>query len=347
MPKINSSDERSQSRKLKTSKQILAVSIFLILTFSFSVLFVEYRTPKTGLYNHINSYWMKRSDQIDLAVLLKSEINHTKQRDVIRKTWAKINGNLSLKVMYFFVIGYKNVSESDWNELQEENKKFKDVLTFLSNDDFSRIFWDFIWYYDVGFVKHGFKYLLKCDDSCYVRLKALTRVLKGFETNYLEGNLDKINKSNSIFESVEINNVKNDNYGQLKKDLYWGYFNNFEMISYAFNGGYVLSTQIVGFLANNKNYLRYYHSEDVSVGAWLASVNNIVRIHDRRFDTEYVSRGCQNYYLIRHNVSPDEMMEMYKNLKEKRQLCTKEQRNVKEYLYDWSVAPTKCCNRVL
>lgn len=40
-------------------------------------------------------------------------------------------------------------------------------------------------------------------------------------------------------------------------------------------------------------------NEDVSVGIWLAPLR-IERRHDRRFDTEWRSRGCLNHYVITH-----------------------------------------------
>lgn len=92
------------------------------------------------------------------------------------------------------------------------------------------------------------------------------------------------------------------------------------------------------------NY-RYYNSEDTSVGAWLASVSNIVRIHDIRFDTEWTTRGCQDYYLISHNLSTNKMVEMYDNIVKFGRLCNRETINRSHYLYDWGFPPSKCCNR--
>ena len=41
-------------------------------------------------------------------------------------------------------------------------------------------------------------------------------------------------------------------------------------IPYALGGGYVLSANLVGFLADNAAALRPYRAEDASVGTWLA-----------------------------------------------------------------------------
>ncbi|KAF7278965.1 hypothetical protein GWI33_007774 [Rhynchophorus ferrugineus] len=154
-----------------------------------------------------------------------------------------------------------------------------------------------------------------------------------------------------VNKNIDINNI----------NLYWGYFNGNarvkstgkwkevdwitcdKYVPYALGGGYILSKELVSFLGKNADYFRTFNSEDTSVGLWLSSVNNIVRIHDIRFDTEWTSRGCKNFYLVTHNISPKEMSVMYDNLINNKQLCTKEEEKRKYYLYDWSSPPSQCC----
>lgn len=88
---------------------------------------------------------------------------------------------------------------------------------------------------------------------------------------------------------------------------------------------------------------RSFNSEDVSVGLWLAPLQNILRIHDRRFDTEWTTRGCQNSYLVTHNLSRDGMKIMFQNLMSKGELCTTEIKKRNYYMYNWSVPPSECC----
>lgn len=91
---------------------------------------------------------------------------------------------------------------------------------------------------------------------------------------------------------------------------------------------------------------RLYKSEDISVGVWLSSVKNILRIHDRRFDTEWTSRGCHNDHLIIHNISEKKMREFYRNVIETNKLCDKEEVRRAYYMYNWTVSPSKCCTAV-
>ena len=67
--------------------------------------------------------------------------------------------------------------------------------------------------------------------------------------------------------------------------------------------------------------------------------------HDVRFDTEYMSRGCDNSYLVQHKISQAQMIERYKNLVTYDKLCPSEFRKRASYEYDWRVPPSQCCKR--
>lgn len=87
-----------------------------------------------------------------------------------------------------------------------------------------------------------------------------------------------------------------------------------------------------------------YKTEDVSVGSWLSPLN-VTRIHDPRFDTEYVSRGCSNTYLVTHKHSPGSMKSLHQNLMDTGKLCETEFQARLSYMYNWDALPSKCCVR--
>ncbi|VDN27609.1 unnamed protein product [Gongylonema pulchrum] len=87
---------------------------------------------------------------------------------------------------------------------------------------------------------------------------------------------------------------------------------------------------MVDFIVRNRDLLKLYKSEDVSVGAWLAGLD-VRYVHDPRFDTEFRSRGCNNQYIITHKQSAESL--------------EKEYRVRASYVYDWSVPPSQCCVR--
>lgn len=88
---------------------------------------------------------------------------------------------------------------------------------------------------------------------------------------------------------------------------------------------------------------RTLNSEDVSVGLWLAPIRNINRKHDTRFDTEWISRGCQNDFLVIHKQSIEEMRRMYKHIQQTDRTCENEHLIRPTYEYNWNVKPSQCC----
>ncbi|CAI9169212.1 unnamed protein product [Rangifer tarandus platyrhynchus] len=93
-----------------------------------------------------------------------------------------------------------------------------------------------------------------------------------------------------------------------------------------------------------REYLRAWHSEDVSLGAWLAPVD-LQQEHDPRFDIEYKSRGCNNQYLVTHKQSLEDMLEKHRTLTHKGRLCKRKVQLRLSYVYDWSASPSQCCQR--
>ncbi|XP_037076708.1 beta-1,3-galactosyltransferase 6-like [Pollicipes pollicipes] len=115
-------------------------------------------------------------------------------------------------------------------------------------------------------------------------------------------------------------------------------------LPYALGGGYVISSDLVAHLAASAPLLRRFGSEDVSMGAWLAPLD-VTRRHEPRFDTEYMSRGCDNRYLVMHKQSAAQMAEKQRTLESRGVLCEREHRTRSSYIYNWTVPASHCCKR--
>lgn len=264
-----------------------------------------------------------------LVVLILSAPSNTQQRDAIRQTWLNAPRE-SYDVVHYFSLGAGDLESDEYMTLQSEQNRFHDLLLIPSvNDSYrtltKKLQQSFIWLVQNA----DFKFLLKVDDDSFAQLGEIMK---------------------------ELHSVKD------KKKLYWGFFSGHAQVKqyglwqekewnlcdhylpYAVGGGYVLSHDLVSFIEKNKEYLKLYRSEDVSVGAWLAALS-INRIHDPRFDTEYKSRGCFNSYLITHKQSIEEMKEKHWLLKEKGRLCREQTRSRYSYIYNWNVLPSHCCVR--
>ncbi|KAK7093283.1 beta-1,3-galactosyltransferase 6-like [Littorina saxatilis] len=279
------------------------------------------------------AFWEKhhlapsRDLKTSLVVMVISGVDNRHQRNTIRDTW--LSDARKASVMVKFVIGT--------NLLAEEAKKSLDREQFLHNDllllndlteSYTNLTTKLLYTLQWVDVTVDYKYFLKVDDDSYVRADIIVKELQH----------------------------------KPAERLYWGFFNGRARVKksgqwaekdwflcdrylpYALGGGYILSSDLVHYVASNSKYLQHYLSEDVSLGAWLAPVK-VDRIHDERFDTEFVSRGCRNDYLITHKQSAMSMQHLHQNLHKSGKLCSKEEMKRESYKYDWSVLPSKCCLR--
>ena len=145
--------------------------------------------------------------------------------------------------------------------------------------------------------------------------------------------------------------------------LYWGYFMGHAFpeltgkwaetrwfhcphyLPYAMGGGYVLSRRTVQAIVRFSSRLKLYSNEDVAVASWLAPYR-LVRKHDLRFNVESLSHGCNNGYIISHKERVRMLYEKYTSLLRNRTLCSEEKEIRPAYVYNWTVSPLQCCERL-
>ncbi|XP_026817344.1 beta-1,3-galactosyltransferase 6-like [Rhopalosiphum maidis] len=254
--------------------------------------------------------------RVKLLVLVLSTVKNTNRRDAIRETWAKTKGDFKI----LFVVSKDKF-------LNAEKLVHEDLLEVDEIDEYRlltrKIIASFSVVYDINF-----DYLLKCDDDSFVNMPLMINELeympkKRFYWGFFTGN-SIIKKSGELKET---NWIVCDKY-----------------LPYAFGGGYILSKDLITHIVKNRDYLSLFVSEDVSVGAWLSPLN-ITRKHDQRFDTEWISRGCQNDYLVTHKRNPEMMRLHWSNIIQTGKLCDEEFKSMASYEYNWSVMPSKCCVR--
>lgn len=269
-------------------------------------------------------------ENVFLLVVVLSSISGLERRNAARETWVKGCSNLIPKVLVKFSIGTAGLSDAGTNLLKKENGRFDDLLLL---DDLEESYHNLslkvlktFAYIDKGF---DASYIFKADDDTFVLLDEVLKEL-----------------------------VKRDS----KTSLYWGYFNGRARVKkkgkwketdwflsdyylpYALGGGYALSGDLVHHIASNAYGLQLYHSEDVSVGVWLSGFS-AERRHDVRFNTEFVSRGCRNVYLVSHKQSVKDMRTKYDNIQRTGKQCDKEYQTRLSYIYNWTVPPSECCKR--
>jgi len=265
-----------------------------------------------------------------LIVLTLSAPDDLESRDAIRQTWFNF---LPSDCRAYFVIGTQGLSPSKLDVLNAEMTEHFDLIllpdiidSYSSLSD--KLVAAFMW-----LIKNvEFSYVFKADVDTFARVQLITAELH-------------------MRKSTE-------------RPVYWGFFDGRARVKrtgrwaekswtvcdrylpHARGGGYILSFQIVDYIVKNAAVLQRFNSEDVSVGVWTAPLN-IDRWHDPRFDTEHVSRGCHDSYIVTHKHNPAALRTLYKNLLDTGRLCGRmgQFRLRLSYNYDWSVLPSRCCFR--
>lgn len=266
-------------------------------------------------------------DEFNLIVLILSSPGNIEQRNAIRETWAS---EFDEKSQYLFAIGKMNIDKTTLNVLRDEQAVHGDILLLPVHESYSRLTKKLLAAIIHVASTYTFRFLLKVDDDSFVNVKTLIGTLDSVESN-IPVYWGYFNGKATVFKK-----------GKWKEDEW---FLCDKYLPYAVGGGYILSSPAVQFIANNGHLLSTYRSEDVSVGTWLAPLN-MSRIHDVRFDTGHISRGCQNSHIITHKKSPALMRALHSSLQQSGRPCLVETEISKPYQYDWSVAPSKCCSKL-
>ncbi|XP_013393982.1 beta-1,3-galactosyltransferase 6 [Lingula anatina] len=261
-----------------------------------------------------------------MVVAILTGRQNRERRDMIRQTWLS---NVTKDIVPYFVIGTKDLTPEEMSHLKLENKKTNDLLLLPDvHDAYEKLADKVLQMYIWLDANVHFHYIFKGDDDTFARVDVIAEELKR----------------------------------KKQQRLYWGFFSGRahvyrrgkwaekewvlcdRYLPYALGGGYILSSDLIHYIANSANYLQKFKSEDVSVGAWLAPVE-LNRVHDTRFDTEYKSRGCSNKYIVTHKQTTELMKQKFASIQMSGRLCKKEVKLRNSYEYDWEALPSQCCTR--
>ncbi|XP_071840499.1 beta-1,3-galactosyltransferase 6-like isoform X1 [Apostichopus japonicus] len=279
------------------------------------------------IFSRDDSAIVHKKYKASLVVFILSAPPLLTRREELRNNWLQKQNK---DVMIRFVLGTAKVSEKEFAELKKENDKFKDLLYLTNVEDafksLTRKVLEMMVWADSNV---EFDYMLKVDDDSFVRLDVLQRELES---------KSKVKLYWGFFDG-RAHVHRNGKYGEADWVLCDRY------IPYALGGGYVISSDLVHFVARNAPYLKLHHAEDVSLGSWLAPVD-VTREHDPRFDTEYKSRGCRNVYIISHKQSIESLRNKWQHLQSTGKMCESEQQLRQSYVYNWNKLPSECCERV-
>lgn len=253
---------------------------------------------------------------------------------------------LNIKIKHLFAIGTLGIDKSLRGEIISEQKVYNDLLLLEDlEDSYKNLSLKLIKSMQkLDRTTPNFKFVLKSDDDTYAKLDYLTLDLMQYE------------------EKLRAMKQRKDTLDNL--ELYWGYFHgranikksgqwaevNYNLceryLPYALGGGYVLSKNLVKYIAANGDNLSRFGSEDISVGTWLSTFRNIHRRHDLRFDTAYMPRDCKSYHIVLHKRTPADMRKIFSGNACFSEVQYDRSKRPKEYFYDWSQSPMKCCDNI-
>ncbi|XP_058525357.1 UDP-GalNAc:beta-1,3-N-acetylgalactosaminyltransferase 2 isoform X2 [Ochotona princeps] len=177
--------------------------------------------------------------------------------------------------------------------LKEESSIYDDIVFVDVVDTYRNVPAKLLNFYSWTVATVSFDLLLKTDDDCYVDLEA-------------------------VFNRITQKNLDGPNFWWGNFRLNWavdrtGKWQELEYPSpaypaFACGSGYVISRDIVGWLASNAGWLKTYQGEDVSMGIWMAAIG------PRRYQDSLwlCEKTCETGMLSSPQYSPQELTELWK-----------------------------------
>ncbi|XP_053460111.1 UDP-GalNAc:beta-1,3-N-acetylgalactosaminyltransferase 2 isoform X3 [Nycticebus coucang] len=185
-----------------------------------------------------------------------------------------------------------NLHEED-GFLEEESSAYDDIVFVDVVDTYRNVPAKLLNFYKWTVETTSFDLLLKTDDDCYIDLEA-------------------------VFDRIAQKNLDGPNFWWGNFRLNWavdrtGKWQELEYPSpaypaFACGSGYVISRDIVDWLASNSGRLKTYQGEDVSMGIWMAAIGP-KRYQDSLWLCE---KTCETGMLSSPQYSPQELAELWK-----------------------------------
>ncbi|XP_005993397.1 UDP-GalNAc:beta-1,3-N-acetylgalactosaminyltransferase 2 isoform X2 [Latimeria chalumnae] len=182
--------------------------------------------------------------------------------------------------------------------LEEESSIHGDMVFVDVVDIYRNVPSKLLHFYKWSVESENYRMMLKTDDDCYVDLEAILNKI----TNKHQ------NKTNFWWGNFRLN---------WAVDL-TGKWQELEYLSpaypaFACGSGYVISYDLVRWLAENSERLKIYQGEDVSMGIWMAAI-----APQKYQDSCWVcEKMCQSDMLTSPQYTPDELTDLWRN----KQLC--------------------------
>jgi galactosylxylosylprotein 3-beta-galactosyltransferase len=226
--------------------------------------------------------------------ILSSPSNH-RRRSAARNTWMKLLSNsLKNKIFLKFFIGKSK--EVDEKKLQEEKEAFQDIVLLDFEEDYSKLLLKTLRVFQWCENNIEFDLFMKTDDDSFIRVDLL---------------LDEMRLRIPRAELIYLGFMHNRSFvhRQETSKFYEPHFEDCQTyLPYASGAGYILSNELVRYLAWPPLPLRHFRNEDVGIGFLLSTIQKR-NIHETRFHPEREGSGeslCPIHFLLQHHLDPEE-----------------------------------------
>ncbi|XP_053567053.1 UDP-GalNAc:beta-1,3-N-acetylgalactosaminyltransferase 2 [Bombina bombina] len=191
--------------------------------------------------------------------------------------------------------------------LQKESTTFEDIIFVHVVDTYRNVPSKLLQFYKWTVEFTSFEFLLKTDDDCYIDME-------------------------NVFNMIDHKKLKSANTWWGNFRLNWavdrtGKWQELEYLSpaypaFACGSGYVISKDIVQWLASNSDKLKTYQGEDVSMGIWMSAIG------PRRYQDNHwlCEKKCETGMLSSPQYSPEELMELWQQKVRCRNPCACKER---------------------
>ena len=250
-----------------------------------------------------------------ILICVHSAPSSIQRRALIRKTWAKGQTNLPIKV--FFIIGINQSTSS--KDLRDESERFGDILQENFVDSYNNLTLKsmFMLKYSQTLDKKV-KYLMKVDDDSYVNLKRLMDYMTIIQKRCSEKCiLGHVLGPGSPVNRPNYSDIAKQNRQFTEKWEVPGYIYQNDVFPNAVSGsGYVITTDAINCVYNAGLKTSFLNLEDVFITGLAAAQCQIILRNSQWFAymgkrTKFVKKQD----ILIHGLKKDtELMEVYKRL---------------------------------
>jgi len=187
--------------------------------------------------------------------------------------------------------------------ISREMEENRDILLLNLTDVYRNVPVKLLYFFKWVDDQFDFDLLVKTDDDCYLNIPSILKLLGA----------SKLNRNEIWWYGNFRFNWPLDKFGKWAELEYSGSV----YPAFACGSGYILSKEVVKWIALNSEYLHCYQGEDVSMGIWLAALNPHLE-RDKRWTCFKI---CHKDMLSLPNNSPEELVSLFNNETQCRNPC--------------------------